>query len=141
VPRRILGYAAAIAICTPLLLGFSQVYVRENIKRQFAPLRTQQVLNFISNRIEDAEEVRVLGATNDINPSSIAYHAAEQTGFRKRTHFEWVLEKNPPKNVQVICINCEIAGRLAKERSFSDGMTVRHYFLDTSEAAPYNPNQ
>jgi hypothetical protein len=140
-PGRILRYLVSAAICACVVMSFSADTVRENIKLQFAGMRAQPILNFIARRIEDAAEVRVLGTTNELNPSSIAYHTAELNGFRTQTHFAWELEKDPPRNVQIICINCQIAAKLARERTFPDGITVRHYFLDTSEAASYNPSQ
>jgi hypothetical protein len=139
--NRSLRFASALTLSVTLALSFQQAIVGDLMSRQFAPLRFRPPINFIARRIATALEVRVLGTTNELNPASIQYHAGAASGFTVDQHFEWTLEKEQRKTLDIICINCESEGKLLRSRTFKQDLAVRHYFLDTPDGAPYNPIQ
>jgi hypothetical protein len=139
--NRNLRFAAALTICVTLAASFNPAFVEDLMSRQFAPLRLRPAIGFIARRIATAPEVRVIGATNELNPASIQYHSGAATAFRVDQHFDWTLEKEPLTALDIICIDCESEGKLLRSRTFKQDLVVRHYFLDTPDGAPYNPIQ
>ena len=141
IKRQSLRFAAALTIAATLVISFSPRIVGDLMIVQFAPLRSRPVVNFIARRIATAQEVRVIGATNEVNPGSIQYHSGAATGFQIDQRFDWSLENEAATRLDVICINCEVEAKLLRSRTFKRELVVRHYFLDTPDGAPYNPIQ
>ncbi len=140
IPQKALRFGAALAVCCTLVFSLNLSTVRRTIRWQFVPASVRSPLNFIARSIGDAKEVRVLGVTNELNPASIQYHSAVQSQFTVEQDFDWELEANRSTDLHIVCINCESQGELVKSRSFADGLVIRHYFLDSPDAASYNPD-
>ncbi len=129
IANSVLRYAAVITFCLTLLLSYDSGTVREFVKWPFSPFRFHSPINFIAKRVAEAGEIRVLGVTNEMSPASIAYHVARRSGFRPDQHLDTELEKDPPSEVQIICINTETQGVLRRSRRFAGGIEVSHYSL------------
>jgi hypothetical protein len=140
IPAKIAQFAAALAVCFALAFSLNLNSVRQTIRLQFAQSGVRGPLHYIAKGIGNAKQVRVLGVTNELNPGSIQYHSAAHSGFTVDRHFEWEIESRHSSELHVVCINCEIHGDLLKSRSFPDGLVIRHYFLDSPDAASYNPD-
>jgi hypothetical protein len=141
IPKTHFRFAAALTLCGAMALSFDSRLVTELMRRQFAPDWTRPVVNFIARRTDRANEIRLLGATNELNPATIQYHSAAESDFSIKQNFDWSIEENPKTALDIICINCESQGKLVRSRTFKRETVVRHYFLDTSDGAPYNPIQ
>lgn len=129
-----LGFVAIVTVTTNLEMTDGIV------RGQFIALRNRTPLHFIAERIANAKEVRVLGTTNELNPAMIQYHTGRKSGFKIRGNFDWEIEPQPSKDLDIICIDCEAHGTPLRTRTFADGLVVRHSFLDTPEGPPYNPH-
>ena len=128
---RIVRGIAAILIAAAILLPWQYGQIEGFIRMQFIPLISRAPLNFISTSIADADQIRVLGTTNEFNPAMIQYHSGLRSGFAIKQHFDWEIEKAPKDDLHIICIGCEPPGTLLKKRNFPGELRIQHSFLDT----------
>ncbi len=128
-------------ICVVLLCGlaiFSYDHERLSVlvSWPFPPMTIEAPVKFIAEELAAAQEIVVLGSSNEMSPALLAYHIQKKSDFKTKQRFSWKLERDLPRGADIIVIERSDTPtntlpssllKLVKTRNFKTGINVTHY--------------
>jgi hypothetical protein len=122
------GVTLLIAACA--ITFYKSDELQSVVSWPFIPSNVDEPINYISEIVGDATQIRVLGVRNDMSPSLIMHHIMNHRRWHSRPVFKWELEKNPPSGTSVVLINTEIQGNNPiQTKRFPGGINIAHFIV------------
>jgi hypothetical protein len=116
---------AAFSLCALSYFLINPAVLQDTIAWPFVPEEVKAPIQFIVDQTKDSKEIRVIGATNQMSPSLIAYHVRKATAFENDPNFEWRSEKPVRSRTVVVGINTPIQGTVVSEKSFPGEIRIQ----------------
>jgi hypothetical protein len=118
----------AILISLGILFSFNRGAVEEVVRWPFVPANVDAPVQYISEIVSDAKQIRVLGVRNDLSQALIMHHVMKHHQNSERPVFKWKLESNLPSKTNVILINTP-GPEGTKVQNFAENISIGYYVV------------
>jgi hypothetical protein len=124
-----LRYIVAALLSAFVIYSYDPSKVAAVVGWPFVPVQIEGPVQFVVKHVEGANEIRILGTTNQLNPALLAYHVRKASNFQFDPHFGWDLLPKPRAGAYIVSINTEASGRLIAAKRFDDVLVQIRVYL------------